>query len=105
MEDEPQNVVFCTFSKSHGIKPGLIKHGFIDIDLFLRECILPIDCVHAYIHEKYMKYKTKDGDEIEMEFDHWGLSWNLFNMCRSTEQILYPFVVHMTIDVHFGEYE
>ena len=98
------NVVYLTFSKSHGIMPGLVKHGFIDIDFFMDQEIIP-DCVHAYIHQKYIKYKTSEGKEYEMELEHWGLSWNLYNMCKSMNEIHGPFCVHMTIDVHFGEYE
>ena len=98
------DVVYLTFSKSHGIIPGLVKHGFIDIDFFMDQEIIP-DCVHAYIHQKYIKYKTHDGKEYEMELDYWGMSWNLYNMCKSMDEIEGPFCVHMSIDVHFGEYE
>ena len=102
--EETHNVVLLTFSKSHGIKPGIIKIGFIDYDFFLNEDILP-DCIHAYIHEKYMKYKTRDNEEFEVEFDHWGLSRNLFDMSKDLQKISYPFVTHMTIDIRIGEYE
>ena len=40
-----------------------------------------------------------------MEFDYQGTSWNLYNMCKSMDEIEGPFCVHMSIDVHFGEYE
>ena len=99
------NVVYLTFSKSHGIIPGLVKHGFIDIDFFRDQEIIP-DCVHAYIHQKYIRYKTYDGKEYEMELEHWGLSWNLYNLSKNMDEIIDgPFCVHMSIDVHFGEYE
>ena len=99
------NVVYLTFSKSHGIMPGLVKHGFIDIDFFRDQEIIP-DCVHAYIHQKYIKYKTHDGKEYEMELDYWGMGWNLYNLSKNINEIIdQPFCVHMTIDVHFGEYE
>ena len=41
-----------------------------------------------------------------MEFDYQGTSWNLYNMCKSMDEIIDGiFCVHMSIDVHFGEYE
>lgn len=99
-----EDVVFCTFSKSHGIKPGLMRHGVIDIGTITSACIFPQDCIHANIDQLDVTYRTKEGIE-QVKLDYWGLSWNLYNMCKPLTELEYPFRCHMTIDVHFGEYE
>ena len=99
------SVVFLTFTNSHGIMPGIAKHGFIDFDFFVTEDILPSDCVHAYIHQKYVRCTNSDGEETEFELEHWGLSRNLASMCKPMGKLLYPFNVSMIVDIHFGEYE
>jgi len=100
------SVVLLTFSRTCGrLNPGLFKVGYIDYDFFVREEILPENSVHVYIHEKYMKYKTRDGEQFEFQLDHWGLSRNLFDMCKPISEISYPFITEMTVDVKVGEYE
>ena len=98
-------VVYFTFSRSHGITPGIVSHGYIDFNYFVSEEILPFGTIHAYINQLYVKCKNLDGEETEFELEHWGLSRNLASMCKKMETIEYPFVVRMTVDVHFGEYE
>lgn len=100
-----EDVVFCTFSKSHGLTPGLMRHGVIDVWTVTQACIFPTNCVHANVDQLDITYRTSEGEIISYKQDSWGLSWNLFNMCKPITEVTYPFHCHMTIDVHFGEFE
>lgn len=100
-----RNVVFCTFTKRHGINPGLVLHGFIDVDGFLDMPLAPGDCVHIDIYQRSIRYHYSDGTIEETELDYWGTSSSILRMCKDIGELSFPFECHCVVNSVFGEYE
>ena len=100
-----RKVVFCTFTKSHGMNPGLIKHGFIDLHYFRQIKIIPETCVYVDISQRSLRFFHRDGRVEDFELDYWGFSGNIFHMCKDMTELEFPFECHCVVNSVFGEYE
>ena len=85
--------------------PGLIKHGFIDLEVFQHVTTIPRSCVYVEIYQRSLTL-YHDNDVVEdLELDHWGFSGNLFDMCKDMTDLEFPFECHCVVSSVFGEYE
>lgn len=100
-----KEVILCTFSKNHGMKPGLIKHGFMEIDDFNLLTVFPEGCERIEIHQKDIKIIYDDNSYKEINLDYWGFSKNVYEMSHPIGNLEFPFVCKAMINVLFGEYE
>jgi hypothetical protein len=100
-----REVVFCTFSKNHGLNPGLIKHGYMELSDFEMFTVFPEGCVRIEINQLDIKIIYDDNYSEDIKISYWGLSKNIYEMSNPIEKIEFPFVCKTMINVLFGEYE
>ena len=100
-----RKVVFCTFSRNHGMHPGVFRHGFIDLEYFRHLTVIPTSTVYVDVYQRSLRLHYDDGTSEDKELDFWGFSRNLFDMCRSLSELEFPFQCHCVVNSVVGEYE
>ena len=100
-----REVILCTFSQNHGLKPGLIKHGFMEIADFKLLNLFPEECTRIEIHQQDIKVIYNDNSSDEIKLDYWGFSKHIYEMSHPIKKLEFPFICKAMINVLFGEYE
>lgn len=98
-------VVFCTFTRRHGRQPGLIRHGFINLDDFRSITVIPDTVIYVDIYQRSLVLYHSNKTSEEIELDYWGFSGNLFSMCKDMKDLQFPFECHCVVNSVFGEFE
>lgn len=100
-----KSVVFITFTRGHGRRPGLIKHGFIDVEEFKNFFVIPESCVYADIYQRQITIYHSDKTVEHVDLDYWGFAGNLFDVSREMKDLEFPFQCNRVINCVFSEYE
>ena len=100
-----RDVVFCTFTRSHRLNPGVIRHGFIDLEQFRLLTVIPESCVYVDIYQRSLRLYYNDNTSEDIELDYWGFSGNVFDMCKDLTDLEFPFQCHCVVNAVFTEYE
>ena len=99
------DVVFCTFTRSYGRSPGLVRHGFIEIEEFKKFSCIPESCVYVDVYQRYIKVYYNDKTTEDIHLDFWGFSGNLFEASKNMKYLEFPFKCHCVVNCVFSEYE
>lgn len=98
-------VVFCTFTRSYGRRPGLIRHGFIELEEFRKFSCIPETCVYVDVFQRDLRIYHSDKTAEDVHLDYWGFSGNLFNASKDMKDLEFPFQCHCVVSCIFSEYE
>lgn len=100
-----RNVVFCTFTRGYGMNPGLVRHGFIDVEDFKQLTDIPESCIYVDIYQRSLRLHYMDKSCEEVDLEYWGFSRNIFHMCKDMADLEFPFQCHCVVNSVLGEYE
>ena len=98
-------VVFCTFTRSYGRRPGLVRHGFISVEEFRKFSVIPESCIYLDVYQRDIRVYYNDKDPEDIHIDYWGLSRNLFDATNDMKDVQFPFMCHCVVNCVFSEYE
>ena len=98
-------VVFLTFTRSYGRRPGLVRHGFIQLEEFKKFTCIPSSCIYVDVYQRDIRVYHNDKTAQDIHLDFWGFSGNLFEASRDMKDLEFPFVCNCVVNCVFSEYE